>query len=180
MKKMFYLLLILSLTQFTGCIVFHTVSYEVTVNDDGTGVAAVLIEDLYSDAATEEAINEDVKSIFEHGWKSQQFLDDMEFEGKIVTQRDLFVENEKLNVKVIYKFKEISRVEGMQFEDPYYYLTIPVQDSIISTNGQISRTNEYQRIIWDKSIKTLKFKMFSDYTGRKELTSLAKYYKKEN
>ena len=68
----------------------------------------------------------------------------------------------------------------MQFEDPYYYLTIPVEDSIISTNGQITKTSEYKRIVWDKSIKTLKFKMYSDDTNRAGLTSLAPYYLKEN
>ena len=68
----------------------------------------------------------------------------------------------------------------MQFEDPNYYLTIPVEDSIISTNGQITKTSEYKRIVWDKSIKTLKFKMYSDDTNRAGLTSLAPYYLKEN
>jgi hypothetical protein len=68
----------------------------------------------------------------------------------------------------------------MQFDDPYYYLTIPAKDSIISTNGQVTRTAEYQRIIWDKSIKTLKFKMYSDDTSSEGLKSLAPYYLKEN
>ena len=180
MKKLLYLVSLLLITQVTGCIVFNSVSYEVNVNEDGTGTALLTIEDINTDATTKETIDEDVKSILEHGLKSQQFVDDLKSEGKQIISRKVVVENEKLNAIVSYEFSEISRVEGLQFDNPYYYLTIPVEDSIISTNGQVTKTVEYQRIVWDKSIKTLKFKMFSDNTNREGLTSLAPYYLKEN
>jgi hypothetical protein len=180
LKKLFYLTSLLLITQVTGCIVFHSVSYEVNVNDDGTGNAMLIIEDINTDATTKVTIDEDVKSILEHGLKSQSFVDDMKAEGKIITSRNVIVEKEKLNAVVLYEFSEISRVEGLQFDDPYYYLTIPAEDSIISSNGQITKTSEYKRIVWDKSIKTLKFKMYSDDTNRTGLTSLAPYYLKEN
>jgi hypothetical protein len=168
------------ISQLTGCIVFHSVSYEVSVNDDETGTALVTIEDLNTDAITKEMIDEDVKSILEYGLKSSEFAEGMKAEGKTITSRNVMVEKEKLNAIILYEFSEISKVEGLQFDDPYYYLTIPVEDSIISTNGQITKTPEYQRIVWDKSIKTLKFKMYSDDTNREGLTSLAPYYLKEN
>ncbi len=180
MKKLFYLTSLLLITQVTGCIVFHSVSYEVNVNDDGTGTALLTIEDINSDGTTKEAIDEDVKNIMEYALTSKEFIDGLEAEGKSKVSRNIFIEKEKLNATVSYWFVEISRVEGMQFEDPYYYLTIPVEDSIISTNGQITKTSEYKRIVWDKSIKTLKFKMYSDDTNRAGLTSLAPYYLKEN
>jgi hypothetical protein len=179
MKKFSMIVLIAAIAQFTGCIVFHSVSYEVNVNDDGTGSVLLKIDDLNTDGTTEETIQEDVNSIFQYGLKSQEWLDGMQAEGKQVTSRNLVVENGKLNAIVSYEFKDVSVVEGMQFDDPYYYITIPPEDSIISTNGQINRTQEYQRIIWDKSIKTLKFKMFSDNTGRDGLKSLAPYFLKE-
>lgn len=179
MKSLKFLSLILLVFQFSGCIVFHSVSYEVNVNDDGTGTALVTIEDLNTDAATKEMIDEDVKSILEYGLKSSEFADGMKAEGKKIVSRNLFVEKEKLNAMISYEFNDISKVEGMQFDDPYYYLTIPPEDSILSTNGQITRTNEYKRIVWDKSIKSLKFKMYSDDTSRDGLTSLAPYYLKE-
>jgi hypothetical protein len=180
LKKLFYLASLLLITQVTGCIVFHSVSYEVNVNEDGTGTALLTIEDINTDAVTKEAVDEDVKSILEHGLKSQQFVDDLKSEGKQIISRNVVIEKEKLNAIILYEFSEISKVEGLQFDDPYYYLTIPVEDSIISTNGQITKTPEYQRIVWDKSIKTLKFKMYSDDTNREGLTSLAPYYLKEN
>jgi len=178
LKKIFYLFLIISLTQLTGCIIFNTVSYEVNLNDNGTGTATVFIDDVNTDATTAETIK--VDNILQHGLKSQEFINDMKAEGKNVIYRNVVVENNKLNVIVKYEFDNVNNVEGMQYESPYYFLTIPPTDSIISTNGQITRTKDYQRIIWDKSIKTLKFKMFSDDTNREGLTSLAKFYKKED
>jgi hypothetical protein len=180
MKNLKTLLLILFALQLTGCIVFKSVSYEVTVNSDGTGTALVIIEDINTDATTKETIDNDVKSILEHGLKSQAFVDDMKSEGKIIKSRNVIVEKEKLIAIVGYEFSDISKVEGMQFDDPYFYLTIPASDSIISTNGQVTKTTEYQRIVWDKSITTLKFKMYSDDTNREDLKSLAPYYLKEN
>ncbi len=180
MKKIFYTLTVFVVLQFTGCIVFNNVSYEVTVNEDGTGKALLTIEDINTDATSEEAILEDVKNVLEYGLKSNEWLEGMKAEGKKVVSRNVVVEKGKLNAIISFEFDDLSKVEGMQFEDPYYYLTIPPEDSIISTNGQISKTAEYQRIIWDKSIKTLKFKMFSDNTNREGLKSLAPYYLKEN
>jgi beta-glucosidase-like glycosyl hydrolase len=168
------------ITQLSGCIVFNTVSYEVTYNEDGTGTVLVTIEDINSDAATKENLDEDVKSILEYGLKSQEFVNDQKTEGKNITTRNLVVERGKLNAIARYEFTDISKVEGMQFDDPYFYLTVPPEDSIISTNGQVTKKEEYKRIVWDKSIKTLKFKMYSDDTSREDLKSLAPYYLKEN
>ena len=179
MKNILVLISILLLSQLSGCIVFHSVSYEVNVNDDGKGTALVTIADINTDATTEEALDQDVKSILEYGLKSNDFVQDNKNEGKKITSRNLVVENGKLNAIVSYDFDSVSTVEGIQFEDPYYYLTVAPDDSILSTNGQITRTAEYQRIIWDKSIKTLKFKMFSDDTNKDGLKSLAPYYLKE-
>jgi len=180
MKKLLYLFSLILLTQLTGCIVFNTVSYEVTINEDGTGTALVVIEDLKTDATTKESLDQDVKSILEYGLKSQDFIKDREGEGKKVTNRNLVVEKGKLNAILRYDFDDVSKVEGMQFDDPYYYLTISPEDSIISTNGQITKTKEYKRIVWDKSMTSLKFKMYSDDTSREGLQSLAPYYLKDN
>ncbi len=179
MKNFIKLFSILLISQLTGCIVFHSVSYEVNVNDEGKGTALVTIEDIKTDAKTQENLDQDVNSILDYGLKSQDFVNDSKSEGKKITSRNLVVENGKLNAIVSYDFDSVSTVEGMQYDEPYYYLTVAPDDSIISTNGQITRTAEYQRIIWDKSIKTLKFKMFSEDTNKEGLKSLAPYYLKE-
>lgn len=179
MKNLKFILLLIIAFQLSGCIVFHSVSYEVNVNDDGKGSAIVAIDDINSDAQTKETLDEDINSILQYGLKSQDFINDNKSQGKKITSRNLVVENGKLNAIVSYDFDSVSTVEGIQFDDPYYYLTLATDDSIMSTNGQITRTADYQRIIWDKSMKTLKFKMFSDDTNKEGLKSLAPYYLKE-
>ena len=57
MKRLFYLTSLLLITQVTGCIVFHSVSYEVNVNEDGTGTALLTIEDINSDGTTKEVMD---------------------------------------------------------------------------------------------------------------------------
>ena len=103
MKNLKFLLLLLLVIQFTGCIVFNNVSYEVTLNEDGTGTALLTIEDINTDAVTKEAIDEDVKSILEHGLKSQQFVEDMKSEGKRIISRNVVIENEKQHIRIIKK-----------------------------------------------------------------------------
>jgi hypothetical protein len=179
MKKITLILFALISTQFAGCIIFNNVSYEVSMNEDGTGSVLVVIDDINSDATTKEELDTDIKNVLEYGYKSADFIDENNKEGKRITNRNLVVENGKLNAIVRYDFDDVSKVEGMQYDDPYYYLTIAPDDSIISTNGQVTKTKEYQRIIWDKSMKTLKFKMYSDDTNKDGLTSLAPYYLKE-
>lgn len=179
MKNLKFILLLLIAFQLSGCIVFHSVSYEVNVNEDGKGSAIVTIDDINSDAQTKETLDEDINSILQYGLKSQDFINDNKSQGKKITSRNLVVENGKLNAIVSYDFDSVSTVEGIQFDDPYYYLTLAPDDSIMSTNGQITRTADYQRIIWDKSMKTLKFKMFSDDTNKEGLKSFSPYYLKE-
>ena len=47
---------------------------------------------------------------------------------------------------------------------------------MISTNGEIVRSGEHKRIIWDNSIEVLKFKMFSDDVESQNLVGMAEYF----
>ncbi len=177
MKKLFIPILPV-LFLFNGCIVFKSVSYEITVTDDIKGSCFVTIEDISTDSKTDEELKNDIEIVFDYAAKSSDFKRDLENEGKRVVSRNLFVQGDKLNAIVSYEFDDITKVESIQFDDPYYYLNLSPEDSIISTNGQIFEYEEYKRIVWDKSLKTLKFKMFSEETERSDVKSLAPYYKK--
>jgi len=178
MKKLKILFVVLIVSQFTGCIVINTASYEVTVNKDGTGTARITLEDLKSNAENDSVFSEDLKIILDSEYQSQTIVSEMDQRGMNLTSKNFVVEENKLNAIISFEFNNVNSVEGIMFEDPYYYLTIPSSDSIISTNGQITKTSEYQRIMWDKSINTLKFKMFSDDTDKEGLKPLAPHYLK--
>lgn len=177
MKKYFLLIALLSFL-LNGCIVFKTVSYEITLTNDLEGTAIVTIEDISSDAKNEEELENDKNIVFNYAASSNDFIKDLESEGKKIISRNLFVQEGKLNAIVSYEFDDITKAESIHFDDPYYFLTLSPEDSIISTNGQVFENDEYKRIVWDKSMKTLKFKIFSEKTDLPNIKSLAPHYKK--
>jgi hypothetical protein len=103
----------------------------------------------------------------------------MKDEGKNILERDLNVSDGQLNGKVKYAFDDISKVEGIVYQEPFYFITIQLQDSIISTNGEVIVSEGHKRIMWDNSMKTLKFKMFSADVESGSLVDLTKYFEKE-
>ncbi|HSL90736.1 MAG TPA: hypothetical protein VK870_15640 [Ignavibacteriaceae bacterium] len=163
----------------TGCLTFNTISYEVHFDDYGDGTVKVLVNDIRSDAFNQKELDEDKNNLFEFLLKSDNFISQMKDEGKFITNRELKVEDGKLNGKVEYSFDEINNVEGIVYESPYYFLTVAPADSILSTNGQVMVSEDYKRIVWDNSIKVLKFKMFVSQTEGSSLTSMAQFYKEK-
>ncbi|MEP0860524.1 MAG: hypothetical protein HRF52_03700 [Ignavibacterium sp.] len=178
MKK--YLLLIITSLLLNGCVLFNTVSYEITMRTETSGSALVRIYDICTDASNEEEEMNDVNNVFDYAAKSSQFITDQESEGKKITNRKLFVEGSQLNGMLSFDFDDINKVEGIQFEDPYYYLTLNPEDSVVSTNGQLFEYDNYKRIVWDKSIRVLKFTMFSEDTDKPGLKKMSVYFNKEN
>lgn len=177
MKK--YFLLIFASLFLNGCVLFNTVSYEITMRTENSGSALVIINDICTDATSEEDEMNDVNNVFDYAAKSKQFITDQESEGKKITNRKLFGEGNQLNAMLSFDFDDINKVEGIQFDDPYYYLTLSPEDSVVSTNGQLFEYDNYKRIVWDKSIRVLKFTMFSEDTDKPGIKKMSAYYNKE-
>ncbi len=178
-SKLFFLYLFLTTILFSGCLTFNSISYEVHLNPDGDGTVNVLVYDIRSDAYNQKELEEDKKNLFDFLLKSENFVQQMKEEGKFISKRQLYIEDGKLNAKIEYAFDEINSVEGIVYESPYYFLTVAPSDSILSTNGQVMVSEDYKRIVWDNSIKVLKFKMFVSQTEGSSLTSMAQFYKEK-
>lgn len=180
MKSKFLLFFFFIITTLlTGCLTFNTISYEVHLNPDGDGTVNVLVSDIRSDAFNQKELDEDKKNLFDFLLTSDNFIQQMKDEGKFISKRNLFVEDGKLNGKVEYSFDEINNVDGIIYQSPYYFLTVAPSDSILSTNGQVMVSEDYKRIVWDNSIKVLKFKMFVAQTEGSSLTSMTQFYKEK-
>jgi len=162
-----------------GCLHFNTASYKIELKDSNSGSVTVFVKDIKSDAMDKSELNEDKKNLFDFALKSEKFIEQMESEGKFITDRKLILDSTNLNATIKYDFKNINDVEGIVYEDPFYYLTLQPGDSVVSTNGKIIESKDYKRIIWDNSLDTLEFEMFSDDTNGDNLTSMAVYYNKE-
>ena len=162
-----------------GCLLFHTVSYEITLNDDNSGKVTVTVNNIRSDAINKIALDEDKKNLFEFLLKSDEFVSQMKDEGKYITGRGLFIVDNNLNGNIFYTFSKISDVEGIVYDEPYYFLTLSPEDSVITTNGEVIISDNVKRIMWDNSIDTLKFEMFSEDVESGNLVDLTQYYKED-
>ena len=157
------------------CIVFNTVSYEVKLNEDRTGTVNLLVNNIKSDALNVSELEEDKNQLFNFMWKSDDFIEQMKEEGKFITDRQLYIADDKLNGKLSFDFHEISTVEGIQYQEPFYFLTLGLEDSIVSTNGEIIYSDNLKRIMWDSTMTTLRFEMFSADVEVGSLVDLKKY-----
>ena len=167
--------LLFFIAAFQGCIVFHTVSYEVKLNEDRTGTVNLLVNNIKSDALNVSELEEDKNQLFNFMWKSDDFIEQMKEEGKFITDRQLYIADDKLNGKLSFDFREISTVEGIQYQEPFYFLTLGLEDSIVSTNGEIIYSDNLKRIMWDSTMTTLQFEMFSADVEVGSLVDLKKY-----
>ncbi|MGD8306932.1 MAG: hypothetical protein PVF17_09775 [Ignavibacteria bacterium] len=180
MKKLLLITLVLSLILITsGCLLFQSVAYEIKPDKKGGGSAVVTIKDLRSDAIDSGELDMDKENLFEYMYQSDEFINQMKDEGKSITSRELIVEGSKLSGKIKFSFGDIELVEGIIYQDPYYFLTIPAEDSIISTNGEVIVSEEHKRIMWDNSIEVLKFTMFSDDVESGNLIGMAQFHNPE-
>jgi len=178
MKLKILFLIGIGATLFQGCLVYQKVSYLVSVHGGTLGEATVTFYDIKSDALGKKEFNEDKETLFNRLLKSEEFLLSQKEEGKEVVGRKLFLSNKKLNGEVTFKYKDIDVVEGIQFQDGYYFLTVQAEDSIVSTNGTIIPTPKFKRIIWDKDETQLKFEMLTD-VNLDDLREMAPYYKED-
>jgi len=176
-SKLLALFALITLLQ--GCLVFNSVSYEVNLEDSSSGTVTIEISDIRSDATNTSELEQDKNQLFEELLKGEEFVSQMKDEGKNILQRDLYISNNKLNGKVKYSFDDVSKVEGILYQEPFYFITIQMQDSIISTNGEVIISEGHKRIMWDNSIETLKFRMFSADVESGSLVDLTKYLEEE-
>jgi hypothetical protein len=124
-------------------------------------------------------LEQDKKQLFQDMLKSDEFVNQMKEEGKNILSRNLYVSDGKLNGTVKFSFNDITNVENFEYEDPFYFVTLEPMDSIISTNGEVVISENHRRIMWDKSIKTLKFEMSSTDTEDSNLVELVQYFDQE-
>ena len=179
-KKIFSILLLGLVVLLPGCLQFNTVSYDVNINDDGTGTVNVFIRDIRSDADSVSQFEQDKANLFNYMLKGDDFINSMKKEGKDITSRKLIKNGDTLDAEVVYSFDKISAVENIMRDKDFYYLTLQPTDSVVSTNGEVIVTPEHKRILWDSKMKNLKFEMFSQSFENGSFRPMALYYNNDN
>ena len=179
MKKNIILITLIFTTValFSGCLVSEKISYTIKLTGPEKGTVTMQFYNVKSNASNDKEFQEDKDNLFSYILKSNKLVDQLKGQGKDVVSRELYVEDNKLDGKAAYKFSDINKVEGIRFEDGFYYLTLALSDSVISTNGQIIKSKEYKRILWDKSFDVLKFEMYSSGFNDSTFKDLAEFFK---
>lgn len=162
---------------FSGCLIFHKVSYEIQLEGPKSGTVSIEITDIRSDAQTEEEFDEDKERLFGYMMESEDFISIMKSEGKNIKSRELILREDTLIGRAVYNFENVDKIEGIVFEEGFYHLTLPLEDSILTTNGEIIKSKNYKRIIWDQSHKVLKFEMLSFSFDNGKYKGMAPFYK---
>lgn len=162
---------------FSGCLVGHKIVYEINVNKDMPGTATVHYVNIRSDAVNDQEFEEDKKNLFEYMLKSDQFIKDRKTEGFEITSRELYLDDSKLNGKVNFNYNKLGDVEGLAYEDGFFFVTMALDDSVLATNGEVIKSATYKRIIWDQSIKPLRFEILIEPTANTKLRPMANLYK---
>jgi len=161
---------------FGGCLVGNKISYNVQLDEKGGGTAEVIIHDIRSDAQTDLDFEEDKSNLFQFMLKSPDFVTQMMKEGKYIKSRELFVEDGKLNGKIVYTFNKLSDFENLMLADGFYFITAQPEDEVVSTNGQVVNSDTYKRIMWSADQKNIQFEMLIEPAGADSLRGLAKFY----
>jgi hypothetical protein len=184
MKKVYIyssLLIIISASLiFNGCILFHQISYDVKLDTPTSGTAVITADDIRTDAKSKADLEKDKKYLFQHMLISKEFIQEQKESGKYIIDRNLYIDNGKLMGQGSYKFDDIGSVEGIKYEGGYHYLNLGIEDSVISTNGEIITSKDYKRVVWDSTFQELKFTMFSNDLAGSPYKSLAPFYKYKN
>lgn len=162
-----------------GCIVFHKVSYVVHLDTPTSGTVQVTAYDMRSNATTNKEFEQDKKNLFQYMFKSEKFVKAQKAQGKDITARKLSLDEGKLIGEGTYKFNNIENVEGIKYDGGFHFLNLGLDDSVMATNGEIVRSKEYKRIMWDSTYKELKFTMFSFSFKNSKSRPLAPFYKPE-
>ena len=175
-KLLFFIIFLFFASLFSGCLIFHKMSYTINIDKDTTGTATVIVSDIRSDASAGSNLETDKKNLFDYIEKSPEFISQMKEEGKNIMHRELFLRGDTLMGKTDFSFQSIFSVEKIRYEDGFYYLTLTLDDSVLTTNGQTIYSKDHKRILWDKSFKVLKFEMLGYPFKKDEYTRLSAFF----
>lgn len=161
--KFKYLFSLLSLWLFSGCLTFKTIEYELTVNKDLSAKGKVVFKGIGSDVADNEQRQLDLNGLLDYCFKSKQFVEDRKQEGRIVTNRKLYIQNNLLVGEIEFSVKSIGDIEGFYENDDYLYIDISNEFILDKSNGELIEYSGGKQVLWKKGSGKISYSI-SNYT----------------
>jgi hypothetical protein len=159
MKRYLFLILIIPVIFFTGCLTYSTVKYEILFNDDFTaGTVRVTFMNIQSTEQDTSKQRKDFESLVEILFEDDFLLDNLE-EGIYIKKRDLYVEDGSLNVTYSGIFRSSNlAAKDMHITENERILRFDKNDGDKATsNGKISETEDSFIFSWPKDLKNPEF-----------------------
>ncbi|MBI4547969.1 MAG: hypothetical protein HY707_08315 [Ignavibacteriae bacterium] len=154
-----YLLLVLFILLFSGCLISETTEYTLILNDDGkSGKVTVIMRNVQSDEADPTKQEKDFKELIKN-WKSDRYLVEQLDKGLYVKERKLYLERGKLIWKETSLFADVQKLIPEHSASDSMKISLgDTAGLLITTNGKIIADDDSSVIIWQPGEKVFEFK----------------------
>jgi hypothetical protein len=158
MKPFIQLAVALALLVSTGCLMPEKTETRIRFNEkNAPAEVTVIYHNISSEAKDEEALQSDFRDLID-SWKGDQYLVQQAKQGLILKERQVYLENGKLQAKELsVPTEENFLVEGdMMISHGERIVVIEADEAeIIETNGKILRTEENYVIVWPEELREI-------------------------
>ena len=161
MRKYSLLSVIITIFLISGCLTYSSVKYEIVFNEDLTGgTVKVTFFDLKSTEADTAKQRKDFLSLVELLFEDDFLLDNIE-EGIYIKERDMYVENGKLNVTYggIFRSSKLAEKDMRTTENERILRFDKNKGDVATSNGNVVETEDSFIFSWPKDLKNPEFKI---------------------
>ena len=161
MRKYSLISVIITIFLISGCLTYSSVKYEIVFNEELTGgVVKVTFTDLKTTEEDTAKQRKDFLNLVELLFEDDFLLDNIE-EGIYIKERDLFVDNEKLNVTYsgIFRSSKLAEKDMRTTENERILRFDKNEGDVASSNGKVVETKDSFIFSWPKDLKTPEFKI---------------------
>lgn len=158
MKKIYALILTLSIVFYSGCLTTEFKEITLHIAADGSGHGEIIYKNIlsqkYSDEDTPQKDFEELLNQYYHG----SFIED-EFPALKISSKKLFLEKDQLNGKVEFEFQNLADIKFFQFNagSPIMYYVKGVDETFVESNG-FYKEEIMPVVFWENSEKHITLK----------------------
>jgi hypothetical protein len=144
---------------FTGCLVYQTIEYRLTLNNDGkSGSIWIEYTNIESSAADSVHQNEDFTELISK-WKSDAYLLERMEDGIYVEERSLALRKGVLVWRETGIFSDVRKLkEGVKYDDTTR-ITISKDQTVLSTNGTAIIERDSTVVYWPPQTRDFRIKI---------------------
>jgi hypothetical protein len=144
---------------FAGCLVYETVDYRLTLNNDGkSGSISIECTNIESSAADSAHQNEDFAELISK-WKGDKYLLERMDDGVYIKERSLVLRKGVLVGRETGIFSDLRRLKDEIRYDDTTRITIAKDRTVLSTNGTLIIYRDRTVVYWPPQTRDFRIKI---------------------